>query len=163
MKSLSAARKIDYSAFMRKGRTARQGLIKWMLAQPGIDTVAITMTTFEQIDEYVAASGSSDLTPEEKEVLEGYGMLLDRDYCRPGCGGCLRSCPHNLPIHDILRYGLYFNSYGREKYAIRKYSELPGEARADRCADCTGFCEKSCSYGLSVRSKMMQAHSDLTV
>jgi len=163
MKSLSAARKIDYSPFMRDGRTARQGLIKWMLAQPGIDTIAITMRTFEQIDEYVEASGCSDLTPEEKKVLGGYGMLLNSDYCRPGCDGCLSSCPEDLPIHDILRYDLYYRSYGREKYAIRKYARLPENRRADICRNCQGICESSCSYNLSVRSMMLRAHENLTV
>jgi predicted aldo/keto reductase-like oxidoreductase len=163
MKSLSAARKINYSAFMREGRTARQGLIKWMLAQPGIDTISITMTTFEQIDEYVERSGRSDLTPEEEKVLEGYGMLLDRDYCRPGCDGCLGSCPHGLPIHDILRYNLYFDNYGREKYAIGRYARLPEGRKADQCLNCPGYCESSCRYNLSVRSMMLRAHSNLTV
>ena len=163
MKSLSAARKIDYSAFMKEGRTARQALIKWMLAQQGIDTIAITMRSFEQIDEFVEVSGTSDLTPEEREVLEGYGMLLYQDYCRPGCDGCLGSCPHEVPIHDILRYNLYFNNYGREKYAIGKYSRLPDQRRAGQCRDCPGYCESSCKYNLSVRSMLLRAHENLTV
>ncbi|MFO7915500.1 MAG: aldo/keto reductase [Candidatus Krumholzibacteriales bacterium] len=163
MKSLSAARKINYSAFMRKGRTARQALIKWMLAQPGIDTIAITMRSFEQIDEFVEVSGSSDLTPEEREVLEGYGMLLNQDYCRPGCDGCLASCPQDVPIHDILRYNLYFNNYGREKYAIGKYSRLSDGRKASQCRSCPGYCESSCKYHLSVRSMLLNAHENLTV
>jgi aryl-alcohol dehydrogenase-like predicted oxidoreductase len=40
MKSMSAARKIDYSDYAAEGRTVRQALLKWMLAQPNIDTVS---------------------------------------------------------------------------------------------------------------------------
>lgn len=163
MKSLSAARKIDYSAYMKEGRTARQGLVKWMLAQPGIDTVCISMRSFEEIDEFVSASGRPEMSFRERKVLEGYGMMLDRDYCRPGCSGCLNACPHQVPIHDILRYDLYFKSYGREKYAMKKYASLPGSRNADHCLDCSGICEVSCEFKLPIRSKLLKAHDTLTV
>ncbi len=163
MKSLSAARKVDYSAFMKDGRTVRQALVKWMLAQPNIDTICISMATFDDIDEFVAASGEPKLTPKEKKALEGYGMRLNGDYCRPGCDACLASCPRQVPIHDILRYRLYFNNYGHEKYAMGLYAKLPESKRARQCAGCSGPCTGSCPFGVRIKSKLIQAHSELTV
>ncbi len=163
MKSLSAARKIDYSEYMKEGRTARQALIKWLLAQPNIDTIAITMRSFEQINEFVEVSGRPKMSLRERRVLEGYGAKLAHDYCRPGCDGCLKACPYNVPIHDILRYDLYFRNYGREKYAMQRYASLPRAKMASRCLSCTGVCESSCGFGLPVKSKMIDAHSTLTV
>ena len=163
MKSMSAARKIDFSAYAQEGRTVRQALLKWMLAQPNIDTVCISMRTYEDIDEFVAGSGKVDPTPKEKKALEEYGMLLDRDYCRPGCDGCVSACPHGVPIHDILRYRLYFQSYGREKYAMSRYASLPASKSAERCASCTGPCTASCPFGLQVRDKLNEAHIELTI
>jgi len=163
MKTLSAARKIDYSEYMKKGRTVRQALLKWMLAQPNIDTLTITMPTFEHVDEYVAASGRPQLSLEEKKTLQGYGMLLDRDYCRPGCKGCLDSCPYEVPIPDILRYRLYFNSYGREKYAMGLYRALPESRSAIRCTSCTAPCEGTCPHRIPIRTKLLDAHAELTV
>jgi predicted aldo/keto reductase-like oxidoreductase len=163
MKSLSMGRKIDYSEYMTEGRTARQALIKWMLAQPNIDTISITMRTIEDIDELVAVSGNPAMTPKEKETLQGYRLRLERDYCRPGCDGCLGTCPHDVPIYDILRYRMYFNNYGLEKYAMGLYASLPRSKQADRCAGCTGPCERSCPYQLAIRSKLLQAHAELTV
>jgi predicted aldo/keto reductase-like oxidoreductase len=162
MKSLSAARKIDYSAYMKEGRTVRQALLKWMLAQPNIDTIAVTMRTFEDIDEFVGASGNGNLTPDDQKALDEYGLLLDRDYCRPGCGACLSACPSGVPIHDILRYRMYFHSYGREKYAMGLYAALPEARKADRCSICSGPCTDRCPHGISVRAKLIDAHSDLT-
>ena len=115
------------------------------------------------IDEYIAVSGKPDLTPEEEKALKGYGMLLDRDYCRPGCGGCLAACPHSVPIADILRYRLYFASYGEEKNAISLYRKLPRSRSAERCASCAGLCESTCPHGLAIRSKLVEAHAELTV
>jgi predicted aldo/keto reductase-like oxidoreductase len=163
MKSMSAAKKIDYSAFMKEGGTVRQAVLKWMLAQPNIHTISITMRTIEEIDELVAASGRSQLTPKEKKTLEGYGMLLDKDYCRPGCGGCMNACPSGVPIPDILRYRLYFNNYGREKYAMGLYKKIPRSRSAAACRTCSGPCESTCSFGLAVREKLLRAHDELTV
>ena len=162
MKSLAAARKIDYKPFMKDGVTVRQAVIKWMLAQPGIDCVSITMRSVEMIDEYVAVSGRPELTPEEKKALKGYGMLLDRDYCRPGCAGCVAACPNGVPIADILRYRLYFGSYGEEKHAMSLYRKLPRERRAERCASCEAPCEAKCPHNLAIRSKLLAAHHELT-
>jgi len=163
MKSLSAARKVDYSAFMKDGRTVRQALVKWMLAQANVDTVCLSMATFEDIDEFVAASGKPNLTPEEKKALKGYGLLLDRDYCRPGCDGCLAACPQQVPIHDILRYRLYFNNYGNEKYAMGMYAKLPQSRQAGQCADCSAPCDGTCPFGVPIKTKLMQAHTELSV
>jgi predicted aldo/keto reductase-like oxidoreductase len=163
MKSLAAARKIDYKPFMIEGGTVRQAVLKWTLAQPNIDAVAITMRSIEMIDEYVAVSGRPELTPEEKKALKEYGMLLDRDYCRPGCGGCLGACPQGVPIADILRYKLYFNCYGEEKRAIALYQKLPRSRSAERCAACLAPCEATCPHGLAIRAKLVEAHTELTV
>lgn len=163
MKSMSAARKVDYSAFAGDGRTVRQALLKWMLAQPNIDTISITMRTYEDIDEFVGASGQVAPSPEEKKALKEYGLFLDRDYCRPGCDGCLGSCPRDVPIHDIFRYRLYFNNYGQEKYALARYASLPASRNASGCESCHGPCVSSCPYGLPIRDKMQQAHAELTL
>jgi predicted aldo/keto reductase-like oxidoreductase len=163
MKSMSAARKVDYSAYAQEGRTVRQALLKWMLAQPNLDTVSLSMRTYEDIDEFVAASGAVEPSGKEKKAMKEYGMLLEHDYCRPGCDGCLGSCPQDVAIHDVLRYRLYFNNYGREKHAMSRYASLPAGRNAAGCEACDGPCVSSCPFGLPVRDKMIQAHSELTI
>jgi predicted aldo/keto reductase-like oxidoreductase len=163
MKSLSAARKIDFSAYEREGRTIRQALLKWMLAQPNIDTISVTMRTFGDVDEFVVASGAPEPSSKEKEKLGEYGMLLDREYCRPGCDACLGVCPNDVPIHDILRYRLYFNNYGREKYAMSLYAALPDSKKATQCAACPGPCTDSCPFSIAIRDRLIDTHSELTI
>jgi predicted aldo/keto reductase-like oxidoreductase len=163
MKSMSAARKIDFSAYAQDGRSVRQALLKWMLAQPNIDTVCISMRTYEDIDELVAGSGKVAPSSKDNKTLKDYGSLINKSYCRPGCDGCLGSCPHDVPIHDVLRYGLYFNSYGREKYAMSRYASVPESKNASKCDACDGPCVASCPFGLPVRDMMLQTRSDLTL
>jgi predicted aldo/keto reductase-like oxidoreductase len=162
MKTLSAARKIDFSTYMKEGRTVRQALLKWMLAQPNIDTLAITMRTFEEIDEFVSVSGDTKLGQREKDALEGYSLLLENSYCRPGCDGCLDACPHKIPIADVMRYRLYFHHYGREKYAMGLYASLPKARNASHCTSCSGSCTVSCPYNIPIREKLIAAHAELT-
>jgi predicted aldo/keto reductase-like oxidoreductase len=162
MKTLSAARKIDYSAYQGDGRTIRQALLKWMLAQPNIDTLSISMRSFEDVDEFVAASGRPALEHGELEVLQRYGMQLDHDYCRPGCDACLATCPSRVPIHDILRYRLYFNNYGQEKYAMNLYAALPEDKTVQQCVSCDAPCGGACPHGIAIPSKLAEAHSELT-
>ena len=134
-----------------------------MLAQPNIDTISATMRSFEDIDEFVATSGNPKLSSKESRSLEGYCQQLDKDYCRPGCDGCLTACPNNVPIHDILRYRLYFNNYGREKYAMGLYAKLDASRNASQCESCSGICTGSCPFDLPIQSKLIEAHKELTV
>jgi predicted aldo/keto reductase-like oxidoreductase len=163
MKTLSTAKKIVQKEYMKDNKLVRRLVLKWMLAQPNVDTLAITMRTFEQIDEYVSLSGQRTMTPEEREMLIGYGRAIDREYCRPGCDGCLAACPNDVPIHDILRYRLYFESYEQEKYAMQLYSRLPAYQSAERCGTCSGPCLGACPFDIAIRSRLMETHSMLTL
>lgn len=163
MKTLSAAKKIVQKEYMNDNMLVRRLVLKWMLARENVDTLAITMRTFEQIDEYVSVSGLRTMTDEEQKMLVGYGRSIDREYCRPGCDGCITACPHSVPIHDILRYRLYFESYEQEKYAMQLYSRLPASLCADRCRSCSGSCLGTCPFDIAIRSKLIEAHSMLTL
>ncbi|HUV36894.1 MAG TPA: aldo/keto reductase [Patescibacteria group bacterium] len=163
MKTLSAAKKIVQKEYRKDNALVRRLVLKWMLAQPNVDTLAITMRTFEQIDDYVSVSGQRTMTEQEQKMLIGYGRAIDREYCRPGCGGCITACPHGVPIHDILRYRLYYESYEQEKYAMQLYSRLPAAHRAERCRACSGSCLGTCPFDIAIRSKLIEAHSMLTL
>ena len=95
--------------------------------------------------------------------MDDYGMLLDRDYCRPGCDSCLGSCPHDVPIHDILRYSLYFNNYGSEKHALERYASLPPGRTATNCAACDAPCISSCPFGIAIKDKLEYRPPELNV
>ena len=163
MKTLSAAKKIVQKEYMKDNELVRRLVLKWMLAKPNVDTLAITMRTFEQIDEYVSISGQRTMTPEEQNMLIGYGRVIDHDYCRPGCDGCLAACPNSVPIHDIFRYRLYFESYEQEKYAMQLYARLPASHRAEQCKTCSGPCLGTCPFNIAIRSKLIETHSMLTL
>jgi predicted aldo/keto reductase-like oxidoreductase len=73
----------------------------------------------------------------------------------------LSACPEGLPIHDVLRYRMYFEDYGWEKEGLRLYSRL--EKNAAVCASCSAPCLGSCPIGVSIPERMRGAHELLTL
>ena len=89
-------------------------------------------------------------------------ILLGRYYCRHACGICEPSCPYQVPVNTISRYGHYFDVQSREKQAIQKYAALSGTT-AEPCQDCEGHCESACPFGVRVRTLLTRAHKNLTM
>jgi len=63
---------------------------------------------------------------------------------------------------DVMRYSMYFSSYGREKEAMRLYAALPGERSAAACDVCAAPCEGACPFGRAIRAGMVAAHRRLS-
>ncbi|MGD2122479.1 MAG: aldo/keto reductase [Gemmatimonadota bacterium] len=146
---------------LRSAGEVRDAAIKFCLANTGVHTVCPTMNTFDELEAFVALSGQA-LSSADTPMLASYHQLLGPYYCRHACGICEPSCPHQVPINTISRYGHYFNAQSRQKQAIQKYAKLPGP-RAELCADCDGHCENACPYGVRARTLLSRAHDILTL
>ena len=114
----------------------------------------------EQVDEYLYASGKP-LRASDVALLERYDKLIAGEYCEPHCGVCLGTCPEQLAIDDVMRHRMYFEDYGREKYAMELYSRL--ERQADVCVGCAAPCTGSCPYGISIQERAIETHELLTL
>ena len=141
---------------------ARQAVLKWILASDLFDTLVVSMRNFDQVAEYLAVSGSTKLTRRDQKYLDILESAIGPEYCRPGCDGCYGSCPRGVPIWDILRYRMYFEHYGDQKFAMERYGLIPASQRADVCAGCQAPCNAACRYGLPVRRRLLEAHAQLT-
>jgi len=158
MKTLKGARHTELADFTPTERESfAQAAFKWVLSNPDVSGLVVTMSRHEQIDEYLYASGR-EVAPGDVSLLEKYDRLIARDYCRPGCGECLDACPYGVPVDDVLRYAMYAESYGQEREAARLYRQLDPARRADHCAGCSAPCERSCPFDLPIRDKMARAH-----
>jgi predicted aldo/keto reductase-like oxidoreductase len=153
---------LNIRALQNKNTNARQAVLKWILASDLFDTMVVRMPNFDQADEYLAVSGITKLTPEDHEHLETLEAAISTSYCRPGCDGCYGSCPRDVPIWDILRYKMYFENYGDQKYAMAKYQRIPVSQTAATCAGCGAPCVAACRYHLPVQNRLREAHNQLT-
>ncbi len=161
MKTLKGARHTQLADFTPSERESfAQAAFKWVLSNPDVSGLVVSISHFDQIDEYLYASGQA-LTDSDQALLEKYDRLVARDYCRPGCGACLPACPAGVPIDTVLRYQMYAESYGRERDAMRKYARLDPAHRADRCLDCAAPCQAACEFELPIRDRLVRAHQQL--
>jgi hypothetical protein len=157
MKTLKGARHTQLSDFTPTERESfAQAAFKWVLSNPDVDGLVVSMSRYQQIDEYLYASGEA-VTDSDVALLEKYDRLVSREYCRPGCGDCLDACPYEVPVDDVLRYAMYAENYGREREAMRLYAGLDPARRVDNCLGCAAPCEARCPFELPIREKLLHA------
>jgi uncharacterized protein len=161
MKTLKGARHTKLADFTPTERESfAQAAFKWVLSNPDVSGLVVSMSAYSDIDEYLYASGQAP-TAADVALLEKYDRLIAHDYCRPGCGDCLSSCPHDVPIDDVLRYSMYEESYGWGREARRLYAGVDPSRNASRCLGCPAPCEGACPFRLPIREKLVRAHSHL--
>jgi predicted aldo/keto reductase-like oxidoreductase len=132
-----------------------QASFKWVLENPSVSCLVISLWHSGQLDEFLYASGRT-LRTQDVAVLERYSELTTDKYCRPHCGACLDLCPEGLPIHDVLRHRMYYEGFGAEKEAMGLYAAL--EKNAAVCAGCSAPCASACPDGVDIPVRMQGAH-----
>src|SRR5262249_60250582 len=111
MKTLKGAKHENLASFRREADAYSQSAFRWVLSNPNVSCLVVSFWDPRHVDEYLAASGTA-LEPHDVVRLEEYDRQIAGDYCQPHCGQCLDSCPHDLPINDVLRYRMYAKDYG---------------------------------------------------
>lgn len=175
MKTLKGARRNDMRRFESAGRTFAQAAFRWVLSDPAVDALVVTMSRREMIDEYVAASVSREAirvssrsttttsdtldTPDKEDLalLARYEMIQAGTQCVVGCSDCERSCPLGVQIADVMRVRMYALDYGERKVAAREYARLAVGASA--CLSCDGApCAGACTSGLTIAGLNRDTH-----
>jgi predicted aldo/keto reductase-like oxidoreductase len=159
MKTLKGAKHANLAQFRDEANVYSQAAFRWVLSNPNVSCLVISISTPQQIDEYVYASGTAP-RPNDVALLHRYDQLTAGDYCQPHCGQCLDSCVYHLPINDVLRYRMYFKDYGWQKEGMRLYAKLSTSANA--CLGCAAPCANTCPIGVPIQEKMLDAHRLLT-
>lgn len=133
---------------------AMHAAIRWALKNESVDTSAVCMSDFEQVEENVRAVAQPYSRADEK-LLGAQLAYLRPLYCRM-CGACGGVCEKGVPVADTLRFLTYAEGYGDFPLARQSFLELPETARALRCRDCRA-CTVRCPNGVQVRARLMRA------
>jgi predicted aldo/keto reductase-like oxidoreductase len=157
MKTLRGARLNDMRPYERDGATFAQAAFRWVLSNPNVDALVVSMTSREKIDEFIGASGSTEPRGAELDLLEGYLSSSEDGYCNHGCNACEASCPHGVPVSEVLRTRMYATDYGDRDYASREYAQLG--VGAESCVSCSQrSCLGKCPQGLEIPRLTRSAH-----
>lgn len=161
MKTLMGARLNDMRPFEKGGATFAQAAFRWVLSNPDVDGLIISMTSAKRINEYLGASGWRTAAHDDLPLLQRYAQMQGTSYCRHACNDCAGACPANVPIAEVLRTRMYAQDYGDMRLAHSEYALLGAGAVA--CLTCTQQpCASACSHGLPIHTMLAPTHRMLS-
>jgi uncharacterized protein len=157
MKTLMGARLNDMRPFEKGGATFAQAAFRWVLANPDVDGLIISMTSPARVDEYLGASGWRSAAHDDLPLLQRYAQMQGASYCRHACNDCEGACPYGVPIADVLRTRMYAQDYGDMRLARSEYALLGAGAAA--CLTCTAQpCAGACTHALPINTLLAPVH-----
>jgi predicted aldo/keto reductase-like oxidoreductase len=156
MKTLMGARRSDMKPYERGGDTFSQSAFRWVLSNAHVHSLIVSMTSREEIDEYIGASGSRDVTEAEIGLLKIYMERNGQKFCQPGCNQCMHSCPYGVEISEVLRTRMYLVDYKDPELARTDYAGL--ENNSGLCGTCTGDpCRNACPVRIPIQDWLKEA------
>lgn len=157
MKTLHGARLNDMRSFETENGTFAQAAFRWVLSNPNIDALVVSMTNKSLIDEYLVASGSEEISHYDRELLLRYATLNGSTQCRLGCNDCAGSCPYEVQVSDVLRTRMYATDYQNITFAREQYAQI--EVNGQACITCSGApCTNACTYGIDIAALCAPTH-----
>ena len=157
MKTLMGARLNDMRPFEKGQATFAQAAFRWVLSNPNVDALIISMTDSDLIDEYLGASGWRSSAREDLPLLKHYARMNGVSYCRHACNDCESACPYGVPIADVLRTRMYAKDYRDMRLARSEYALLGAGASA--CLTCPDQpCAGACTYDLPIEKMLAPTH-----
>jgi predicted aldo/keto reductase-like oxidoreductase len=149
MKTLMGGRLNDMRPYETGGATFSQAAFRWVLSSGNVDALVVSMTSKEEIDEYVGGSGEPGTKQGDLELLQRYAELRSGNYCRPACNLCEQSCPEHVQIAEVLRTRMYEVDYRDPALARTEYAQLARGAAA--CLQCRHqACLGACPAGVPI-------------
>lgn len=118
------------SRFLKHGFTDAQAKLKAVWEEPSIACICSQMPNMTILMSNVAAAlDRTKLTSEDLKLLDKYALETSPGYC-PGCTNmCEPAIAHAAPVGDIMRFLMYYNSYGEVEHARNCFAAIPREVR----------------------------------
>jgi len=148
--------------FLKRGFTEGQAKIKAVLEDERISTACVAMQNVALLTSNVAAVlDEPKLSRTDMEVFKAYAAATCSDYC----AGCSNICDLALPgvpyVSDIMRYLMYYNSYGEQDRARELFAEIPGMVRDKLLSTDYRLAEARCPQHLPIGKLVGEAVSKL--
>jgi hypothetical protein len=144
--------------FTKRGFTEGQAKIKAVLQDERIASACVRMENIGLVTQNVAATlDKTKLSAADMRVLEDYA----RATCSGYCAGCAHICAAALPdapyISDIMRFLMYYNSYGDTERARKLFARIPAAVRSRLLDIDYGEAEARCPQHLPIAKLVAEA------
>ena len=148
--------------FLKKGFTEGQAKIKAVLEDKRFSSACVGMYNVGILTSNVAAVlDKTKLSQADMDVFKEYA----RATCSGYCAGCANICDSALPnvpyVSDIMRYLMYYNSYGEQETAKELFAQIPGKVRNKLLSTDYRTAEARCPQHLPIGELVAEAVSRL--
>jgi predicted aldo/keto reductase-like oxidoreductase len=143
--------------FVDEGYTPEQAKLKAVWEDKRITTCVSEMTNLAMLKDNVsAATDGVPLSGRDKKMLDNLAQNNHNLYCR-GCMRCESVLGPDSSVPDVLRYMMYYNSYGKTNDARRLFRELPEIVRNSLASRDYSLAERICPNHVEIGRAMRQA------
>jgi len=148
--------------FQKRGFTEGQAKIKVVLEDKRFSSVCVGIPNISLLTTNVdAVLNKTKLTQDDKEVLKKYAEAT----CSGYCAGCAYICNSALPdvpyVSDIMRYLMYYNSYGERDRARELFARIPSNVRDKLLRMDYSLAEARCPQCMPIGKLVAEAVSKL--
>lgn len=154
--SSSAAKLLD--RFIEKGFTDKQAKLKAVWTEPNIASICSQMPNITILMSNVAAAtDKTSLSAADLHLLDQYARETASNYCA-GCSNiCETALGGAVPVADVMRYLMYYESYGERDRARSLFAQLSSDVRARIGSLDYSLAEKRCPQGIPIGRMMKEA------
>ena len=149
--------------FLEKGYTAEQAKLRVVWENPNIASICSAMPNMTILQANVAAAlTNKHLSRGEKQCMQLYAQQTAPGYCA-GCANICESAVHlDVPVSDIMRYSMYYYSYGHQDTAVRLFNALPSDVRSNILKADYSKAEKYCPQSIEIGKVLKKTLHDLS-
>jgi predicted aldo/keto reductase-like oxidoreductase len=144
--------------FLKRGFTEGQAKIKLVIEDKRIAAACVGRDNIQHLRQNVAAVlDKTELTQLDKEVFKNYAAATCSGYCA-GCGYiCDSAVAEAACVSDIMRYLMYYNSFGDTQTARQFFAQIPQRVRNRLLSVDYAVAEARCPQRLPIGRLMAQA------
>jgi predicted aldo/keto reductase-like oxidoreductase len=143
--------------FMDKGYTLEQAKLKKVWEDERVTAILSNITNLTILKENVAAAKDGQkLSALDRKVLGRLAENTCNFYCR-ACMRCESVLTSSARVPDVLRYMMYYNSYGKKFEARALFQSLPGEIRSTLATRDFSAAERVCPNRIQIANAMKEA------
>jgi predicted aldo/keto reductase-like oxidoreductase len=147
--------------FLKRGFNENQAKLKLVLEDKNIAAVCVGRENIEHLRRNIAAAlDKTELTLLDKEILGTYASQTCSGYCA-GCANICDSVAAGVPVSDVMRYLMYYNSFGDVQTARQLFAQIPHQTRSILLAADYTQAELRCPQQLPIGRLMQEAADKL--
>jgi len=144
--------------FLQRGFTEGQAKIKIVLQDKRFSSACVGMKSVALLTSNVAAVlDKTKFTQTDIEVFNKYAEAS----CSGYCAGCAEICGSALPggpyISEVMRYLMYYNSYGEKALAREHFARIPAEIKNKLATADYTLAEARCPQRLPIAKLVNEA------